>query len=344
MRPSGIGGQAVLEGIMMKNKEKYSVAVRKPDGQIEVRTEVYRSIAGDSKWAKLPLIRGVVNFIDSLILGMESLSYSASFYDDEEEQEPGKFEKLLVKLFGEKAEKVVMGCTVAFSVIMAVAIFMVLPYYISGIFRNFIVSNTLLAVLEGVIRLGLFTLYVVLISCMKDIKRTYMYHGAEHKCINCIERGRELNVKNVRKSSRYHARCGTSFLFIVMVISIVFFIFIRVDSPILRVVFRILLVPVIAGVSYEFIRLAGRTDNPLMKVLSLPGKAMQKLTTREPDDDMIEVAIAAVEAVFDWKAFLGYPAEKEQDVEIPDLDSDTENVEVPSLDSTLFGGAGEMED
>lgn len=344
MRPSGIGGQAVLEGIMMKNKEKYSVAVRKPDGQIEVRTEVYRSIAGDSKWAKLPLIRGVVNFIDSLILGMESLSYSASFYDDEEEQEPGKFEKLLVKLFGEKAEKVVMGCTVAFSVIMAVAIFMVLPYYISGIFRNFIVSNTLLAVLEGVIRLGLFTLYVVLISCMKDIKRTYMYHGAEHKCINCIERGRELNVKNVRKSSRYHARCGTSFLFIVMVISIVFFIFIRVDSPILRVIFRILLVPVIAGVSYEFIRLAGRTDNPLMKVLSLPGKAMQKLTTREPDDDMIEVAIAAVEAVFDWKAFLGYPDEEEQDVEIPDLDSDTENVEVPSLDSTLFGGAGEMED
>ena len=344
MRPSGIGGQAVLEGIMMKNKEKYSVAVRKPDGQIEVRTKVYRSIAGDSKWAKLPMIRGVVNFIDSLVLGMESLSYSASFYDDEEEQEPGKFEKLLVKLFGEKAEKVVMGCTVAFSVIMAVAIFMVLPYYISGIFRNFIVSNTLLAVLEGVIRLGLFTLYVVLISCMKDIKRTYMYHGAEHKCINCIERGRELNVKNVRKSSRYHARCGTSFLFIVMVISIVFFIFIRVESPILRVVFRILLVPVIAGVSYEFIRLAGRTDNPLMKVLSLPGKAMQKLTTREPDDDMIEVAIAAVEAVFDWKAFLGYPDEEEQDVEIPDLDSDTENVEVPSLDSTLFGGAGEMED
>lgn len=294
--------------------------------------------------AKLPLIRGVVNFIDSLILGMESLSYSASFYDDEEEQEPGKFEKFLVKLFGEKAEKVVMGCTVAFSVIMAVAIFMVLPYYISGIFRNFIVSNTLLAVLEGVIRLGLFTLYVVLISCMKDIKRTYMYHGAEHKCINCIERGRELNVKNVRKSSRYHARCGTSFLFIVMVISIVFFIFIRVDSPILRVVFRILLVPVIAGVSYEFIRLAGRTDNPLMKVLSLPGKAMQKLTTREPDDDMIEVAIAAVEAVFDWKVFLGYPDEEEQDVEIPDPDSDTENVEVPSQDSTLFGGAGEMED
>ena len=176
-----------------------------------------------------------------------------------------------------------------------------------------------------------------------------MYHGAEHKCINCIERGRELNVKNVRKSSRYHARCGTSFLFIVMIISIIFFIFIRVESPALRVVFRILLVPVIAGVSYEFIRLAGRSENPLVKLLSLPGKGMQKLTTKEPDDDMIEVAIAAVEAVFDWRAFLGYPsdvpvkAEKEQNVEIPDLDVDTDEVEVPSLDSELFSGAEEME-
>ena len=197
---------------------------------------------------------------------------------------------------------------------------------ISGFFRKYIVSNTLLAIVEGVIRLGLFTLYVVLISCMKDIKRTYMYHGAEHKCINCIERGRELNVRNVRKSSRYHARCGTSFLFIVMIISIIFFIFIRVESPALRVLFLILLLPVIAGVSYEFIRLAGRSENPLVKLLSLPGKAMQKLTTKEPDDDMIEVAIAAVEAVFDWRAFLGYPAE-----------------EVPSLDSTLYGSAEEME-
>ena len=344
MRPSGIGGQAVLEGIMMKNKEKYSVAVRKPDGQIEVRTEVYKGIAADKPWAKLPLIRGMVNFIDSLILGMESLSYSASFYEDEEQdQEPGRLEKLLTDVFKEKAEKVVMGCTVAFSILMAVAIFMVLPYVISGFFRKYIVSNTLLAIVEGVIRLGLFTLYVVLISCMKDIKRTYMYHGAEHKCINCIERGRELNVRNVRKSSRYHARCGTSFLFIVMIISIIFFIYIRVESPALRVLFRILLVPVIAGVSYEFIRLAGRSENPLVKLLSLPGKAMQKLTTKEPDDDMIEVAIAAVEAVFDWKAFLGYPAEEEQDVEIPDLASDTEAVEVPSLDSTLYGSAEEME-
>ena len=179
-------------------------------------------------------------------------------------------------------------------------------------------SNTLLAVLEGMIRLSLFTLYVVLISSMKDIRRVYMYHGAEHKCINCIERGRELNVKNVRKSSRYHARCGTSFMFIVMIISIIFFIFIRVESPVLRVLFRVLLIPVIAGVSYEFIRLAGRSDNPFVWFLSLPGKGMQKLTTKEPDDQMIEVAIAAVEAVFDWRSFLGYTCEegsKDSDVQ-----------------------------
>ncbi len=303
MRPSGIGGQAVLEGIMMKNKSQYSVAVRKPDGEIEVHTSVHEGIAKDHAWAKLPLIRGVVNFIDSLVLGMETLTYSASFYEEEEDQTPGKLETVLLKVFGERAEKVVMGCTVAFSVVMAVAIFMILPYVISGFFRDYIVSNTLLAIVEGGIRLGLFVLYVVLISSMKDIRRVYMYHGAEHKCINCIERGRELNVKNVRNSSRYHSRCGTSFLFIVMIISIVFFIFIRVEAPALRVLYRILLIPVIAGVSYEFIRLAGRSENPLVALLSLPGKGMQKLTTKEPDDDMIEVAIKAVEAVFDWREF-----------------------------------------
>ena len=202
----------------------------------------------------------------------------------------------------------------AFSVIMAVLIFMLLPYFLSGLFRKFIVSNTLLAIVEGCIRMGIFILYVALISSMKDIRRTYMYHGAEHKCINCIERGRALSVRNVRKSSRYHARCGTSFLFIVMVISIIFFIFIRVESPVARVVVRVLLVPVIAGVAYEFIRLAGRSNNIVMRILSLPGKGMQMLTTKEPDDDMIEVAIAAVEAVFDWRAFQGLKEEEPLDV------------------------------
>ena len=314
MKPSGIGGQAVLEGIMMKNKNQYSVAVRKPDGEIEVHTSVHEGIAGNRGWAKLPLVRGVVNFIDSLMLGMETLTFSASFYE-EEEQEPGTFEKFLLKVFGEKAEKVVMGCTVAFSILMAVAIFMILPYFISGFFRKYIVDNTLLAIIEGVIRLSIFVVYVILISAMEDIKRVYMYHGAEHKCINCIERGRELNVKNVRNSSRYHSRCGTSFMFIVMVISILFFVFIDVESPMLRVVYRLLLIPVIAGVSYEFIKLAGRSENILVRILSLPGKGMQKLTTKEPDDDMIEVAIAAVEAVFDWRAFQGYRLDYDEDEE-----------------------------
>ncbi len=316
MKPSGIGGQAVLEGIMMKNKSEYAVAVRKPDGQIEVHRGIHKGVAGGHGWAKLPLIRGVVNFIDSLVLGMETLTYSASFYEDEEDEQPGKAESFLLKLMGEHAEKIVMGCTVAFSVVMAVGIFMLLPYFLSGLFRKVIVSNTLLAIVEGCIRLGIFAVYVALISAMKDIRRVYMYHGAEHKCINCIERGRELNVRNVRRSSRYHSRCGTSFMFIVMVISVIFFLFIRVDSPVLRVLYRILLVPVIAGVSYEFIRLAGKSDSFIMRILSLPGKGMQKLTTKEPDDDMIEVAIAAVEAVFDWRAFLGYA--------LPEDDGETE--------------------
>ena len=304
MRPSGIGGQAVLEGIMMKNKEKYSVAVRKPDGQIEVRTEVYRSIAGDSKWAKLPLIRGVVNFIDSLILGMESLSYSASFYDDEEEQEPGKFEKFLIDTFGEKVDNIVMSAVMVFSVLMAIAIFMVLPLLIAGIFRKFIHSETVMAILEGCIRIAIFITYIKVISRMEDIKRTFMYHGSEHKCINCLEHGLVLNVENVRKSSKEHKRCGTSFLLIVMVISILFFMVVRVDTIWLRIVSRIVLIPVIAGVSYEVLRLAGTSNSKIMDIVSRPGMWMQGLTTKEPDDSMIEVAIVAVEAVFDWKKYL----------------------------------------
>ena len=184
--------------------------------------------------------------------------------------------------------------------------------------------------------MGIFILYVALISSMKDIRRTYMYHGAEHKCINCIERGRALSVRNVRKSSRYHARCGTSFLFIVMVISIIFFIFIRVESPVARVVVRVLLVPVIAGVAYEFIRLTGRSNNIVMRILSLPGKGMQMLTTKEPDDDMIEVAIAAVEAVFDWRAFQGLKEEEpleELEPDVPELGSgQTDAPELEELD------------
>ena len=302
MKPSGIGGQAVIEGIMMKNKDMYSVAVRKPDGEIEVNLGTYRSIVKNKMLRETPLVRGVVNFVDSMILGMRTLTFSASFY--EEEEEPTKTDEMLDKLFKGNAEKVVMGLTVAFSIVMAVGIFMILPYFLTNFLRNYVVSNTLLAIIEGIVRVGIFVLYVFLISRMNDIQRVFRYHGAEHKCINCIENGMELNVENVLKSSKHHKRCGTSFLFIVMVVSIIFFIFIDATSPVLRVVIRLALIPVIAGVSYELIRLAGNSDSKFVQIISYPGMLMQRLTTKEPDAEMVEVAIAAVEAVFDWDTFI----------------------------------------
>ena len=296
---SGIGGQAVLEGIMMKNEERYAVAVRKPDGQISVDVERFAGVMEGSKLKKLPFIRGVFNFIDSLMLGMKSLNHSASFYEEEEEET--KFDKALNKLTGGKAEEVLSTLVTVASVVLAIGIFIVLPYYLSSLMGSFVRNASVMAIIEGIIRIGIFVLYVWLISLMKDIKRLFMYHGAEHKCINCIEHGLELNVENVRNSSKEHKRCGTSFLFLVILISIIFFMFIQVESGILKLVVRLLLIPVIAGVSYELIRLAGRYDNWLIKVISAPGLLMQRITTLEPDDDMIEVGIASVEAVFDWK-------------------------------------------
>lgn len=305
MKPSGIGGQAVLEGIMMRNKDKYSVAVRKPDKTIEVKVDEYKGLTNGKKIISLPFIRGVFNFIDSMVLGIKTLAFSAEFYEEEEPEE-SKFDKAADKMFKEKAEDVVMGITIFVSVVIALGLFVVLPSIISDFIKNQfnIISVSLLSVIEGIIRISLFIIYILLISLMKDIRRTFMYHGAEHKCINCIENGMELNVENVMKSSRYHKRCGTSFIFMVMFISIIFFIFIRVDNSILKVVVRLLLIPVIAGVSYEFIKLAGRSESKVVDILSRPGMALQKITTSEPDKDMVEVAIAAVSAVFDWKSYL----------------------------------------
>ena len=317
MRYSGIGGQAVMEGVMMKNQEKYAVAVRKPDQEIVVETSTYEGLIKNKKIRNMPILRGVFSFIESLVLGMKTLTFSASFFEEEEDEKSGsrKAEKRAgakkpapteeeQKKKEKRQENVLMGGTVAISIVLAVAIFMVLPYYISVFFQRFITSQTLLALLEGVIRLTIFIGYVAAISLMPDIKRVYMYHGAEHKCINCIEQGMDLTVENVRKSSRLHKRCGTSFLLIVMLISIVFFLFIRVDNRILQLLLRLVLIPVIAGVSYEFIRLAGRSDHMLVNLFSKPGLPLQRITTREPDDSMIEVGIASVEAVFDWKAYV----------------------------------------
>ena len=255
-------------------------------------------------------------FADSLILGMRTLTYSAGFYEDENAKET-MTDKAMNKIFGEKAEKVLMGFTVVISIILAIAIFILLPYYISTLFNQYIRNTSLLALLEGGLRLVIFLAYIVLICAMKDIRRVYMYHGAEHKCINCIEHGHNLTVANVKKSSRLHRRCGTSFLLLVMVISVILFIFIRVENPAARVALRIALIPVIAGISYEIIKLAGRSDNIFVRIISAPGMLLQRLTTREPDESMIEVAIASVEAVFDWKDFLdeNFKTDKKDDDE-----------------------------
>lgn len=299
---SGIGGQAVLEGIMMKNNTRYSVAVRKPNGEIDVEIGEYAGTLGESGITKVPFIRGIFSFIDSLRLGTKCLNHSASFYEEEETESAA--DKMLNRAFKGKAESVLMTLTTVVAVVFAVGLFMVLPYFISDYMRGFVRNDSLLAILEGVIRILIFVLYVLLISLMKDIRRVYMYHGAEHKCINCIERGRELTVENVMKSSKQHRRCGTSFLLFVMLVSVVLFFFIRVDNMALKVLLRILLIPVIAGIAYEIIRLAGRSDNWLVRVISAPGLWLQGLTTKEPDEDMVEVAIKAVEAVFDWRAYL----------------------------------------
>ena len=304
MKSSGIGGQAVMEGIMMRNKNDYSVACRKTDGSIEVMTGVYKGVFSRFGFTRIPFIRGIFSFIDSLVLGMKSLNFSAEIFAGDTDEEPSKFEKWLDAKFGDKAEKIIMNTVTVFAVILAVFIFAIFPAWVANLLKPVIGNGFLMALLEGVLRIGIFVGYVALISLMPDIKRTYMYHGAEHKCINCIEHGLELNVKNVLASSKEHKRCGTSFLLIVMTISILFFLVIRPDTLVLKLVSRILLIPVIAGVSYEFLRLAGNSDNPVVNALSKPGLLLQKLTTREPDASQAEVAIKAVEAVFDWRKYL----------------------------------------
>lgn len=303
MKSSGIGGQAVLEGVMMKNKNQYAVAVRKPDGDIAVDTKEFKGASEKYPFLKLPIVRGVVAFIESLMIGIKTLTFSASFYEEEEEIK----KETESKKSGEGFSNFLIVFT---SVLLAVGVFIVLPYYASQFLGKKIDSQTILSLFEGLIRIALFVGYVIAISQMKDIKRVFMYHGAEHKTINCIEQGYELTVKNVKRQPVQHKRCGTSFMLIVMFISIIFFMFIRVEAPWLRLLLRLILVPVIAGVSYEFLKLAGRSDSKIVDILSKPGLWMQKLTTKEPDDKMIEVAIQSVEAVFDWRAYLEENAPK----------------------------------
>lgn len=303
MKYAKIGGQAVIEGVMMRYGNDYAVTVRKPNGELEVKRGRYESLVSRLHLKHIPILRGVFAFIDSLVLGMSTLTYSASFYEDEEEEKASGSGKD----GGGVKDKLIMGLTVALSIVIAIGLFMVLPFFISGLFKQATDSSWVLGIIEGVVRVILFMAYILLISRMKDIQRVFMYHGAEHKSINCIEHGAKLTPENAMKYSRFHKRCGTSFLFIVIFLSIVFFILFfqifPVDNVVLKVVFRILLVPVIAGVAYEIIQWAGKSEGKFADIISRPGMALQKLTTREPDESMIEAAIASIEAIYDWRKF-----------------------------------------
>lgn len=295
MAYSGIGGQAVMEGVEMQNGTRGAVAVRLQDGTIH--TDDIK-ITPEPEWVKrTPIVRGVYSFFNSLIIGIGTLFKSASYFEDEDEKEKEK-EKSPAQ---EKAE---MGVTLLISFVIAIAVFLYLPMFLSDLMSSFIRTKWVVILLEGIIRIVIFLLYIRLIGKTEDIHRTFMYHGAEHKCINCIEHDLPLNVENVRKSSRFHKRCGTSFIFIVFLISVVLFMFIRTDNVGLKVLFRLLLMPVIAGIAYEFLRIGGRSENRLVNILSQPGLWVQRLTTQEPDDSMIEVGIASVRAVFDPEKFL----------------------------------------
>ena len=298
MKRVSIGGQAVLEGVMMKGPKSYALAVRKPDKEIEVQVTPYVSMGERHKSLSIPILRGVVNFLESLFIGMKTLMASSEYFEEEEDTVDTK-EKT-----GSNTGYLVL--TLIISLVIAIGVFMLLPAFVANFLYKLTSSHLLVNTAEGILRLLIFLGYVALISRMEDIKRTFMYHGAEHKSINCLEAGDDLTVENVRKHTRFHKRCGTSFVFIVMIISIFVFMFVRTDILWLRLLSRVLLIPLVAGISYEFIRYAGMHRNKCSNVLSAPGLWVQRLTTKEPDDEMIEVAIKSVEGVIDWREYVDH--------------------------------------
>ena len=310
MKNSGIGGQALMEGVMMRNGKDYACAVRKTDGEIEMMHGVHTGIGGSEKLRKIPFVRGPFIFLDSLKLGLSTLNWSTSFFMEEEDgeksQDKGAAEKpedQAAKKKSSAGETAVMGASVVFALLLSIGLFIVLPTSIVRLLKRWVTNTALISLLEGVIRIAIFLLYLYLISLMKEIRRVFMYHGAEHKCINCIEHGLPLTVDNVRKSTRFHKRCGTSFILFTLLVSIIVGIFLPKEPLLLRIGCKLLALPIVMSLSYEFIRLAGSTENKIISALSKPGLWLQRLTTKEPTDDMIEVGIASVEAVFDWKAW-----------------------------------------
>ncbi len=294
---TSIGGQAIMEGVMMRGPEKTVIAVRNPQGEIIL--EPLKDEAKFKKLKKIPIIRGIFNFVSSLTTGFAAINRSTEIALTEEEQQPDKFDQWLLDHFGDKGTQVVTGVTMVIGVLLALGLFILLPYGAMWCIEHFTGwnSGTWFYLIEGVVRILIFLLYIVLVRQMKEIKRLFGYHGAEHKSIHCYEHGEELTVENVRKYTTLHKRCGTNFLVIVMIISILVFSLIRVDHQLLRLGLRILMLPVVAGISYEFIKLFGRFDNWFTTALSFPGLMLQKLTTAPPDDDQLEVAIASLKAV-----------------------------------------------
>lgn len=300
---TSIGGQAVIEGVMMRGPKDIAVAVRTTDGEIVVDKKPIASVLQKSKILKLPIIRGVISFFESLVIGTRALMYSASFFDVEEEEEKAKKaamtedERKKAEDKEEKMKNAAIYGSVVVALLFGIGIFMLLPTVLVGFVKQHIASGVLATLLEGVIRIAIFLAYISLVAQMKDIRRVFEYHGAEHKTIFCYEAGEELTVENARRFTRLHPRCGTSFLLIVMVVSIILFSFISWDNYLTRLGLRLLLLPVVAGISYEIIKFAGRSQNKLVRIVIQPGLWLQKITTREPDDSQLEVAIASLKAV-----------------------------------------------
>ncbi len=296
LHKTSIGGAAVMEGVMMRGPHSIAVAVRKPDGEIEIDVKETKPVSKRNFFLKLPIVRGCIAFFESMITSTKALMYSASFIDVEEE-EPSKFDAWLEKVFGDKLKDAILYLSVILSLFMSVGLFILLPTWLVSLVRIFCSNQVVLTVAEGVTRIVIFLGYLILVSQMPDIKRVFEYHGAEHKTIACYESGEELTVENAKTKCRLHPRCGTSFLLIVMVVSIIVFSFLKWDNILIRTLTRLALLPIVAGISYEIIKLAGRYDNFATRIVSWPGLMLQKITTREPDDSQLEVAIASMKAV-----------------------------------------------
>ncbi len=299
MRRTNIGGQAVIEGVMMRGKNMYAVAVRSTKTK-EINIDKTDLKQHDSKFLKLPLVRGCVSFVSSMVIGFKIISKSVDMAEVEEDEQISKFEQFLIDKFGDKLNTIIMGISFVIAMIISIGLFMLLPTFLSSVITQAIgAGNYFLSFLEGILRLVIFVAYLLLISKYSEMQRLFAYHGAEHKTINCYEAEEELTVENVKNHTRFHKRCGTSFIAFVIIISIVFFMFVHTESFAMLFASRILFVPLIAGLSYEAIRLAGKNDNKFVDAMSAPGVWLQHITTNEPDDAQIEVAIASMKAVLE---------------------------------------------